>query len=100
MRSKSGEGPQLARETVTPHPALRADLSQGRGEPPTMHGIYLITFSFCAVTSRSREENNSLHAICDLKETTCAMPAPKCGHRYFSGVLDSFIGRPHHPDVA
>ena len=24
---KSGEGPQLQRETVTPHPALRADLS-------------------------------------------------------------------------
>ncbi|MDA9502071.1 hypothetical protein XI05_32135 [Bradyrhizobium sp. CCBAU 11357] len=27
LRSKSGEGPQLHRETVTPHPALRADLS-------------------------------------------------------------------------
>jgi hypothetical protein len=27
LRSKSGEGPQLQRETVTPHPALRADLS-------------------------------------------------------------------------
>ena len=28
LRSKSGEGPQLHRETITPHPALRADLSQ------------------------------------------------------------------------
>jgi hypothetical protein len=27
LRSKSGEGPRLHRETVTPHPALRADLS-------------------------------------------------------------------------
>ena len=28
LRSKSGEGGRLHRETVTPHPALRADLSQ------------------------------------------------------------------------
>jgi hypothetical protein len=28
LRSKSGEGAQLQRGTVTPHPALRADLSQ------------------------------------------------------------------------
>src|SRR5471030_2300105 len=27
LRSKSGEGAQLSRETATPHPALRADLS-------------------------------------------------------------------------
>jgi hypothetical protein len=27
LRSKSGEGPQLHRETVTPHPRLRRDLS-------------------------------------------------------------------------
>jgi hypothetical protein len=27
LRSKSGEGPQLQRETVTPHPRLRRDLS-------------------------------------------------------------------------
>jgi len=28
LRSKSGEGPQFQREAVTPHPALRADLSR------------------------------------------------------------------------
>jgi len=28
LRSKSGEGPRLQRETVTPHPRLRRDLSQ------------------------------------------------------------------------
>ncbi|SDI29779.1 hypothetical protein SAMN05216338_102027 [Bradyrhizobium sp. Rc2d] len=27
LRSKSGEGPQLHRETKTPHPRLRRDLS-------------------------------------------------------------------------
>jgi hypothetical protein len=27
VRSKSGEGARLYRESVTPHPALRADLS-------------------------------------------------------------------------
>jgi len=46
LRSKSGEGPQLPRETVTPHPALRADLSQGRGEPPTLLEIALISSRF------------------------------------------------------
>lgn len=28
LRSKSGEGPQLHRETLTPHPRLRRDLSR------------------------------------------------------------------------
>jgi hypothetical protein len=28
LRSNPGEGPQLQRETVTPHPRLRRDLSQ------------------------------------------------------------------------
>ena len=28
LRSKSGEGPQLRGRTLTPHPALRADLSR------------------------------------------------------------------------
>jgi len=35
-RSHPGDGAQVPRESVTPHPALRADLSQGRGEAPPM----------------------------------------------------------------
>jgi hypothetical protein len=54
----------------------------------------------CAATSRFREENNSLRPVGALKETARAMPAPKCRHRYFWAVLDSFIRAPHHPDIA
>src|ERR1700760_4299403 len=32
VQCNPGEGAQVPRESVTPHPALRADLSQGRGE--------------------------------------------------------------------
>src|SRR5581483_11075167 len=36
LRSNPGEGAQVPRESVTPHPALRADLSQGGGVAPPM----------------------------------------------------------------
>jgi error-prone DNA polymerase len=36
VQCNPGEGAQVPRESVTPHPALRADLSQGRGEAPPM----------------------------------------------------------------
>ncbi|MGX1104594.1 MULTISPECIES: hypothetical protein [Bradyrhizobium] len=66
----------------------------------TRTGTHFARKRFCTATSRFREENNSLHAIRALKETARAMPAPKCWHRYFCAVLDSFIRAPHHPDIA
>jgi hypothetical protein len=35
-----------------------------------------------------------------LKESTRPVPASQCGHRYFSGVLDSFIKRNHYRHMA
>jgi hypothetical protein len=48
------------------------------------------------LASRFREEKISLRTIRGLKETARPVPAWQCGHRYFFGLLDSFIRTPHH----
>jgi error-prone DNA polymerase len=63
LRSNPGEGAQVSQESVTPHPALRADLSQGRGEEPPMPSVDEIQLDDWAeriIAARNRRPFTSL----------------------------------------
>jgi hypothetical protein len=52
-----------------------------------------------AVEADPLSEKIELRSIRSLQETQRSTPTRRCNHRYFCGILDTFLEPDHDPDI-